>query len=293
MKSFIKSIKSQSEEKQPSVLNKENAASNDSPSLIGNFLKLVAYGKQLEVEALIKTFPNFLSMKSNVTDHSGRTFKNITALQYAMWAVDVGMVEKILEYMPQEDVQKQLTEFKCNKVEYEIYDKINKKIIHKRENYFDIKPLQQALKTYANDVTPTNSITSAKDDICWATVVGGEQLLLPVWIANAYCMGLTKALNSPLIRTLKLDDDLSFYPSINSKSCDYFLGTHFAVFNRDGLLHGFDNLRAGRRESAFSDSEILSALYNIKFGRIAKLMDQCKLDAKPLKSNNQVSCAIL
>lgn len=66
--------------------------SNEYKRLLSNdlmtakLLMLVAQGQQIQAQALQAQQPNLLSQRGDVTDYSGRTFKNITAYEYAYWA---------------------------------------------------------------------------------------------------------------------------------------------------------------------------------------------------------------
>ncbi len=54
----------------------------------------------LFVEDLLRLSPEFLLEKGDFTDWGGRTFKNITAFQYALWARDFKMIERMLKCIP-------------------------------------------------------------------------------------------------------------------------------------------------------------------------------------------------
>ncbi len=61
----------------------------------GNLFKSHLYAKDL----LLKS-PEFLLARGDVTDWAGRTFKNITAFEYALWAKDFKMMQMMLECIP-------------------------------------------------------------------------------------------------------------------------------------------------------------------------------------------------
>lgn len=46
-------------------------------------------GNQLAVVAILTQYPDLLLFRGNVHDYSGREFKNVTALELALWALDV------------------------------------------------------------------------------------------------------------------------------------------------------------------------------------------------------------
>lgn len=57
--------------------------------LVGFLLNLVVQGNQEEAKKLITLSPILLTKKADVTDLSGRTFRNITPFQYILWSLDV------------------------------------------------------------------------------------------------------------------------------------------------------------------------------------------------------------
>ena len=62
-------------------------------------LKWVTEGHLEEVEKLLKKNSTLGLGTGTVTDRSGRTFNNITVLQYAAWALDAEMVALIIPYV--------------------------------------------------------------------------------------------------------------------------------------------------------------------------------------------------
>ena len=85
---------------------------------LAQLLKLVAEGEQDQAEALIKQTPQLLLASGTVTDLSGRTFKNITAFQYALWAMDWHMWTMIKKYLPTEAQAQQLQELETKGTEH-------------------------------------------------------------------------------------------------------------------------------------------------------------------------------
>ena len=49
-------------------------------------LMLVSHGDEAGASSLLSRFPNLSLERSDVTDYSGRTFKNITVYEYAYHA---------------------------------------------------------------------------------------------------------------------------------------------------------------------------------------------------------------
>jgi serine/threonine protein kinase len=136
---------------------------------LGQLLKCVVEGEQDQAEALIKKDSKLLLAAGKVTDLSGRTFDNITAFQYALWAMDYHMWTMIQKYLPTEAQAKQ----------HAILE--SKGTAHGK--HFDLQPLLDALKTY---VDKYDSFFFDKEKH-WCKKIGGAQKLLPAHVVNEYC----------------------------------------------------------------------------------------------------------
>ena len=71
------------------------------------FIQHVVSGTRKEAETLLKKTPRLAFSKFKITDQAGRNFSNITALQYALWALDWSMYEVIATHLPIDVVQQQ------------------------------------------------------------------------------------------------------------------------------------------------------------------------------------------
>jgi serine/threonine protein kinase len=137
---------------------------------LGQLLKCVAEGEQDQAEALIKKDSKLLLATGKVTDLSGRTFENITAFQYALWAMDYHMWTMIQKYLPIEAQVKQHVLLE------------SKGTAHGK--HFDLQLLLDVLKTYVDNYH-TWSYDQCKEH--WSKKVGGAQKLLPAHVVNEYC----------------------------------------------------------------------------------------------------------
>ncbi len=72
------------------------------------FLEAVARSNRAQATALLDADPGLILQCGTVTDLSGRTFENITALQYAVWALDTYMWQMLIKYIPLKDAADQL-----------------------------------------------------------------------------------------------------------------------------------------------------------------------------------------
>ena len=67
------------------VTNGQESESNFGQQLLHHVIR----GNQLGVAVLLIRYPQLLSYRGNVVDYSGRMFKNATAFELALWALDV------------------------------------------------------------------------------------------------------------------------------------------------------------------------------------------------------------
>jgi chemotaxis protein histidine kinase CheA len=144
------------------------------PPDVSTFLRLVAEGEQDQAEALLKANPRLGLAAGSVTDLSKRTFKNITALQYALWALDWNMWLMLLKYIPREEAQLQAMALDENGTEH--------------GKHFDFSPLLNAYQTYEQNYDPWYKAKNWNAmESHWCKQVGGAQLLLPAHVINEYC----------------------------------------------------------------------------------------------------------
>jgi len=141
---------------------------------LGLLLKWVTEGHLAKVEELLQKNPNLAFMKESVTDLSGRTFNNISAFQYAAWALDTEMCELILKQVDNADAAVadiQLTELEKNSWK-------------EHGLYYDPSPLAKKTQEYIN-----NSSKWSYEKCCeyWQKEVGGEQRKCPAWLIYAWC----------------------------------------------------------------------------------------------------------
>jgi hypothetical protein len=140
------------------------------------FLLHVARGEQDQAEVMLKGNPQLLLRKGDVTDHSGRTFHNITAFQYALWAYDRHMWNMLLKYFPRntDEALTQLNELEATGVGYQLNDSKTGRI---RESHYDWRLLVE-LDNYDHG---TREFVERDKKIVSA------QQLVPAHIANEYC----------------------------------------------------------------------------------------------------------
>ena len=180
--------------------------------------------EDLYAEDLLRRSPEFLLEKGNVTDWGGRTFKDISAFQYALWARDFKMIEMMLGCIPKtpkndeirEEFRRQFEQVTSPRFEgggltyTHTYLRLNLDAtgaplkdssgnwdcetvtVEHWENHFDLNPLIHAYQDYD---THFDNRTWPQRNACWVKGIGMFQRLLPVHLLQRYC-----------------DPDTPFYP---------------------------------------------------------------------------------
>lgn len=150
---------------------------------IDKFFKYVGYGQQEEAEAMLKGNPKIGLAYSDLVDCSDRNFKNITAFQYAVLALDYHMWTMIKKYLDKQNIRIQLEEL--NKI-------VN---LDLQQGWFTIPgkfiswplinwaSLVKALNDYVDNYDKWDYAQRSKH---WCQQVGGAQLILPAHVINEY-----------------------------------------------------------------------------------------------------------
>ncbi len=136
------------------------------------FLKLVAEGEQDQAEAMLKKNPHLALMPTDVTDLSGRQFRNITGFQYAVWALDWHMWTMIRKYLPPEAASEQIQGMKSGSW------------LQQHRSSVSWQNLLTALQTCIDLWEQSKWDEGAT---AWNKQVGGTQRLLPAHVVNEYC----------------------------------------------------------------------------------------------------------
>lgn len=183
----------------------------------------VARGEQDEVEKTLRVHPEYLLFKGEVTDLSGRTFTNITAFQYALWAMDVRyMCKMMIACLPRtsegEAIKDQLLP-QYNALERDGVTYTQRGESH-TEKHYNILPLITVLEDYC----------SKRSKLFWIETVGKLQFDVPAHIAQHYCV-LGKTLDAQ--RNFS-DDSFKRTLTVSTQNgpCNWYderLGTVFAI----------------------------------------------------------------
>jgi serine/threonine protein kinase len=194
--------------------------------VLDQLLRFVAEGEQDKAEGLIQKDKNLLLHVGTVKDLSGREFKQITAFQYALWAMDYHMWTMIQKYLPKESQAEQLQTLE------------SKGTAH--GNHFSLKELTDALQVYANAEKVWQYDQRATDH--WCKVVGGAQTRLPAHVVNEYCREDRPFEPCPQEWESKLPRTREVPLIWNSMQLNYTKGSWFIPFNAKnglGLTYAF------------------------------------------------------
>ncbi len=201
-----------------------------SPNNLNQLLQFVAEGEQEKAEILILKDQGLLLLSGEVKDLSGREFKQITAFQYALWAVDWHMWTMIQKYLSKENQEIQLRELEIRSTAY--------------GKHFKLTGLTNALQFYVDYTHRAHWFLNRPAETFWSQGVGQEQKLLPAHLVNEYCR-LDRAFNpcpkewtSPLPRTRKTESMSWFIPF----ALGVELGSAYAFYrdNTEKVVHRQD-----------------------------------------------------
>ena len=180
---------------------------------INKLLLHVARGEQDQAEAMLSNNPDLALASGSVIDLSKRRFANITAFQYALWAMDWHMWRMLLKYLPTPEAAAQARDLKEVGTDY--------------GPHFDLNELPKALNTFIEDYDRWNDVERIHH---WCKVVGGAQRLLPAHVVNEYC-----------------HPDRSFYPTPTFTDTDTPLPRTRAIYVNKADDEWFSVLYSGGR----------------------------------------------
>lgn len=247
---------------------------NFKSELVYKLLVCVAWGKQDEVEKLLKTSPELMLEKTTFTDCSGRIFSNISPFEFVLWALDTRyMVNMMLNCFPKDEngshLAEQLEEQYNNHKKYGVTYTLKGQTIN--EKHFDFLVLINALQVYADNC---DNWDLPQRQTHWCTVVGKAQCYVPAHVMQHYCdprldlYPLPKFEAKHFYRTLKFFNyvcqaEVNWSPLDLSSGC--VLGEDF------GISHGWDggrSVRGGRnpesRYAVMGDLAAIKALYEAR-----------------------------
>lgn len=157
---------------QMEAMSKDVAPRINSQANITAILKWVTEGHLEEVKKLLDENKNLAFATGTVTDRSDRTFKDITILQYAAWALDIEMCHVIIPYIDQENKMIQLNALTQKPAHYSDYGA-----------GYDMTPLITKTQIYVSNYSKWKFVDGCK---YWQNEVGTEQHKCPAWLIYAW-----------------------------------------------------------------------------------------------------------
>ncbi|CZH05220.1 TPA: F-box protein [Legionella pneumophila] len=203
---------------------------------VHKLLHHVTRGEHEAVKAMLEGDMSLIYKRGKVTDCSGRVFDNISAFEYALWALDKHMWTNMIASIPNnEEGRKVFAKLiaQYNKVNTDgVTYRLNGKTI--TEQHFDFEnTLIKELQTQVNSLNAPGIQDWEAINKQWREGVGGAQKLLPMHVVYEYCSSepfypVRKYTSQP--KSLK-----KFYNSTTKKAEDWFnadskLGSEFAVY---------------------------------------------------------------
>lgn len=150
-----------------------NAAKELPQSKVDDLLKATVEGHLVNIEKLLQATPSLVYATGTVTDHSGRTFKNITAFQYAVWSLDLGMAKLFIKYQDINFSKEQIgllmnkpEQYSSHGTRYEIQS-LCSEMVKFIEEYYKISPSDR--------------------EKFWCERVGKKQREIPAWLVYVWC----------------------------------------------------------------------------------------------------------
>lgn len=217
------------------VVEQLRAQYNDPAHLL---LHHVVRGDYAAVGALLRRDINLLNVKRRIIDLSGRIFENITAFQYALWALDSRMWKIMLKYLPKNEQGHKIGE------ELRIqYHSQAQGLTYRLDGELFIEShfnFQQTILKELQTQLDLRNYTGVKDwnvmSKQWIEGVGGAQRLLPAHVVYEYCFEERSFQSTPDFTTYPKPSNY-FYNNLTKRIESWSmyntrLGIDFAVYKR-------------------------------------------------------------
>lgn len=283
------------------LFNEDKAPGHRLPLML---LQSVSRGEQNKAASILALRPDLLSHRGDVTDYSGRTFKNITAFQYALWAMDTHMCRMILDAIPpsptgdalRADLIHQYEELESDGVTYELEG-----LPYTNQHHFDFSPLITALQYYADHMDVWYDTQNwAEMQRWWCTVVGLAQRYVPAHVAQEYCHPARSFYPTPKFNERELERSLTFHNYSNGTdmlwwpkagSSSNVLGVDFGILRSQrrgrGLTRG---MAAGGGCAGADDVDLLAmtALCEVRTADLKQTLEILKRGPDPELGSRRV-----
>ncbi|MFJ1269336.1 F-box protein [Legionella lytica] len=244
----------------------------------------VVKGEHDSVQTVLKKDINLIFKRASVTDYSGRTFENISAIEYVFWALDEHMGVTMLECIPPtenrrvfEQLISQYKKIHIRGVTYKLNGKTS------TEMHFDfVNTLIKELQVQIESRQACGEKDWAAIERQWIEGVGGAQRLLPIHVVHEYCSAVPF---SPLPQFIKKPLPLTqFRNSLSSKNENWFdseLGQKFAIYKGRGSepntgpashTRMTEAMRAGMTSILIANLNAMKSLFEVRIKAFDNLL---------------------
>lgn len=177
----------QNDQTQFVLVNKLFYKSSQTARLLLKLFQCIEERNKEKVAILLKIRPDLVAVKGVYTDGIGRDFSEISPFQFAFWCLDIRtMCHAMLDSLPQNQYGYELRKKLLEQAE-SAWNKGLPYVFNGRnylgEPHFNLSPLLNSLQGYLN----INECHVQKLAEYWCTVVGKEQISLPVRVRQFIC----------------------------------------------------------------------------------------------------------
>ncbi|HAT8860162.1 TPA: F-box protein [Legionella pneumophila subsp. pneumophila] len=255
---------------------------------VPKLLHHVTRGKHDVVKSMLKQDISLIFKRGVVTDCSGREFENISAFEYALWALDKHMWAAMIACIPQNEEGRKVFErlmAQYNKVNTDgVTYRLNGKTITEKRFDFENTIIKE-LQTQVDSINAPGAKNWEVIDKQWREGVGGAQKRLPMHIVDEYCSNesfypvpeFTSQPKSPKqFNNWTTDKDENWF-SIDSK-----LSVDFAIYKGLYFCPGRDAAGGlGRGITAELDLDAMTALCKVRTNDFIDLKSQLENQMTP------------
>ncbi len=258
---------------------------------LNNVLLWLAQGKRIKTTVLLAhELPDarqlLLLRRGTVTDYSGRTFKNISAYEYAYWAKDTHACRMLEAHMEDATKAEMLTRIDAIERNGLTYRQHGHAIEHSK--HFDFTPHITALRYYVDNIQNWMNTSNWVAAMAAWRAVGLAQRDVPAYVAQEHCRMDRLFDQRPALDGNTLPENLTFNNDDTHKTESWFplsgsdssgLGLDFAVIRGRGRFgagrtHGAgfpalgrggeDDLAAVRHLDVVSTNDLTQSRENLK-----------------------------
>ncbi|MCW8409637.1 hypothetical protein OQJ13_11710 [Legionella sp. PATHC035] len=192
-------------------------------------------GQQDKAERLVDMHPELQLKPGTITDYSGRTFKNITAYEYAYWAKDTHMCRMLERHMDRETKLAMLK--RCEAIEKNGLTYEQHGVEVKGSKHYDMTPLLSALKNFRDRHNNWSTLWGLQVMLAADLLIVQAQRDVPVHVANEYCRKDRSFYPTPTFKEDTLPRKLKIYHTGSESN-----GSWFSNFNNTFLIRNSNTI---------------------------------------------------